>query len=153
MKTFQDFVVFCARVLLGAIFFYTAVQAIMHWQGQVDYMRQFGIDVVPSVLLGIGVAFELIGSVLIALGLFTRFGAILLLVYIGVVTPLFHPMWSDPSQTIPFFKNIAIFGGLLMVLADGPARWSFDAVRYRNRPVLPKHETPARPEPPDTRPM
>lgn len=39
----------------------------------------------------------------------------------------FHDNLSDLNQFIHFFKNIAMAGGLLQVVAFGAGRYSFDA--------------------------
>jgi len=44
---------------------------------------------------------------------------------------MFHGYWNVPAdqvmnQSNHFFKNVAIFGGMLMVFAFGPGRYSVD---------------------------
>ena len=51
--------------------------------------------------------------------------------FLIVITPIFHGFWAVPPeqvqmQQINFMKNVAILGGLLMVFAFGPGRYSID---------------------------
>lgn len=57
------------------------------------------------------------------------FGAILLILYYLPVTLIVHSFWNDPVkvqriQAIMFMKNIAIMGGLLMIIVNGSGRYS-----------------------------
>jgi len=67
--------------------------------------------------------------VLILIGYRSSFGAVLLLLYWVPVTFIVHSFWNDPEpvrrlQAILFMKNVAIIGGLLMVLVNGSGRYS-----------------------------
>lgn len=42
---------------------------------------------------------------------------------------IFHSALADQNQFIHFFKNIAMAGGLLQIVAYGAGRFSFDARR------------------------
>ncbi|HKD35613.1 MAG TPA: DoxX family protein, partial [Pirellulales bacterium] len=84
-------------------------------------------------LIVVAIVFEILGSLTIILGLFTRFGAILLIVFLIVVSPIFHRFWTlDPKtpqyqdQMANFMKNVAILGGMLILLARGPGLCSID---------------------------
>ena len=53
-----------------------------------------------------------------------------LLVVINLATALaFHNQLGDQNQFIHFFKNVAMAGGLLQVVAFGAGRFSLDARR------------------------
>lgn len=67
---------------------------------------------------------ELLGGLLLLLALREKLGACLLFVYLGVTTLLFHPFWCFEGgvrelQVDIFLKNLAILGGLLLVLLHG----------------------------------
>lgn len=47
---------------------------------------------------------------------------------------LFHPYWTLPAdkpypEMLAFWKNLAIFGGMLMVMAFGAGKFSVDRGR------------------------
>ncbi|HEY3244850.1 MAG TPA: hypothetical protein VGM03_16025 [Phycisphaerae bacterium] len=55
----------------------------------------------------------------------------LLLVFIVIATLKFHNFWTYPeaeqqNQMIHFLKNVAIMGGLLLLMAHGPGPISVD---------------------------
>ena len=84
-------------------------------------LAQFGV---PDgyLLLGIMAAFsEVIGGVLLILGLLTRFGALLVMMPLAVATAVHWSggffKWDYPSQMM--------FGALLLFIA-GPGRYSLD---------------------------
>jgi len=48
-----------------------------------------------------------------------------------VITPIFHRFWGLPpevamQQQIHFMKNVAVLGGILVLYAFGPGRYSLD---------------------------
>jgi putative oxidoreductase len=88
----------------------------------------------PAVALGIALVIELVGGLAILLGLYTRFTAWVLFLYLIPTTFLFHNFWAfqgmdriDPM--IHFEKNLAIMGGLLILAAFGPGAYSLDSAR------------------------
>jgi putative oxidoreductase len=88
----------------------------------------------PAVALGIALVIELIGGLAILLGLFTRFTAWILLLYLIPTTLLFHNFWAMQGMDridnmVHFEKNLAIMGGLLVLAAFGPGAISVDSSR------------------------
>lgn len=88
----------------------------------------------PAVALGIALVIELVGGLAILLGLFMRFTAWILFLYLIPTTFLFHNFWAfqgmdriDPM--IHFEKNLAIMGGLLILAAFGAGGYSIDSSR------------------------
>lgn len=88
----------------------------------------------PAVALGIALVIELIGGLAILLGLFTRFTAWILFLYLIPTTLLFHNFWAMQGMDridnmVHFEKNLAIMGGLLVLAAFGPGALSVDSSR------------------------
>ncbi|EYD76241.1 DoxX [Rubellimicrobium mesophilum DSM 19309] len=79
----------------------------------------------PDWLIWPALAFNLVAGVLLALGFWTRWLAILLAAYCGV-TSLFHYIPSDGWQMSIFVKNWAIAGGCLALAAAGPGRYALE---------------------------
>lgn len=134
------------RLSLVAIFFMSGWSKIAGWGETSQYMAAKGLPIVP-VLLALAILVELGGAVTVSLGLQARWGALALAAYLVPVTLVFHNFWAVPDaerqmQTIQFLKNLAMFGGLLVVAAHGAGPISLDA---RRRP----EELPVRePAPP-----
>jgi putative oxidoreductase len=74
----------------------------------------------------------------LVLGLWTRWGAILGILYVIVATALAHRFWQSPdaqwvAQYTNFSKNLAILGGLILVYVTGAGAYSLDARWTRGR--------------------
>lgn len=143
MNALQILVAFLGRVCLSLIFILAALSKFFNWQATEqllttnlnDFMIYQGthetvklivepaLQWVPALTV-IGVVVELLGGLLLFLGIRVRFGAFILLIFLVCTTVVFHHFWllqgSDKElQLTMFLKNIAIFGGLLGVLAFG----------------------------------
>jgi putative oxidoreductase len=69
--------------------------------------------------------------VAILVGWKTRWAALALVVFLIVITPIFHGFWAASAdqamgQQINFMKNASILGGMLLLFAFGPGRYSVD---------------------------
>lgn len=101
----------------------SGVHKLTAWNQTVEQMTAEGMEMVPLFLAG-SVAFELLGGLSVLLGIKARAGAGALFLFLIPTTLIFHDFWaySDPAQMqmINFVKNLAIMGGLLMVVSLGP---------------------------------
>ena len=88
-------------------------------------MASQGMPYATFFLVG-AIFFELVGSITIILGYFTRFGTLLILIFLIPTTLIFHTNFADPMQKINFMKNVSMFGGLLVLLSVGAGRFSLD---------------------------
>jgi putative oxidoreductase len=118
------------RVLLASIFVYSGFGKITGFQGSVDYIASAGLPM-PQVLAVVSIIVEFIGGLALLIGFRARWSALVFVVFLIIITPIFHNFWSAPpadvmSQQINFIKNIAIIGGMLMVMAFGPGHYSVD---------------------------
>ena len=132
------------RALLALLFLLSAFNKLQGWQGTVDMMAGKGLPV-PDALLSISVGLELIGAVLVIVGLYARWGALSLLLFLLPVTFIMHNFWAvaeGPERMAEmgnFMKNITIAGGLIFLLAMGAGPFSIDAIieRRASRPAGP----------------
>jgi putative oxidoreductase len=69
------------------------------------------------------------GSLALIVGYQTRVAAALLAAFSIAAAFAFHNHFADQNQFIHFFKNVAMAGGLLQVVAFGAGRFSLDARR------------------------
>ncbi|MBC3840116.1 DoxX family protein [Streptacidiphilus sp. 4-A2] len=69
---------------------------------------------------------QLAGSAALVLGWRTRWGAALLLAFIVPATLLFH-LRSDQTDVELFTRDLAIAGGLILLIQQGPGALSVDA--------------------------
>ncbi|MGY3259054.1 DoxX family protein [Pseudomonas chlororaphis] len=116
------------RVLLSAIFILSGFSKIAAPAAMVGYIQSVGLPF-PQLALGIAIAVELGGGLLLIAGHRTRLVALGLAVFSVATALAFHNNLGDQNQFIHFFKNIAMAGGLLQVVAFGAGRFSLDARR------------------------
>jgi putative oxidoreductase len=89
----------------------------------IQRMRSFGTPF-PAALFWLGLALQFTGCALVASGWHAAAGVMGLIAYTVAATAIFHRFWqkSDPVQRnlsrLSFLANIAILGGLLLLLAD-----------------------------------
>lgn len=76
--------------------------------------------------LGVAIAVELGGGLMLALGVQTRLVAAGLAAFSIVAGLAFHNAIGDQNQLIHLLKNFAMAGGLLQVVAFGAGAYSFD---------------------------
>lgn len=127
------------RLLLSFIFLMSGYGKIVGWSGTAGYMAKAGMPAVPLFLV-LAIVFELGGSLMLLLGFRARFGALMLILFLIPTTLIFHHFWSFPPaekqmQTINFMKNLAIMGGLLMVIAHGSGPMSLDRLLGRRKMI------------------
>ena len=109
-----------ARVLLCLVFLNAVLGKLMGFGAVAGVIAARGLPGAP-LLLGAAMALMAVGSVLVITGWKARLGAILLLVFLVPTTLLFHGDVADTMQRIQLFKNLAIMGGLLLVIERHPA--------------------------------
>jgi putative oxidoreductase len=130
MKERSDGLALVGRALLAVLFIVSGWGKLTGFAGATGYIASKGLPM-PQVLAALAVAVELGGGVLLLLGLKARWVALAFVGFLIVITPIFHNFWDVPAaqaqmQQIHFLKNAAIMGGMLMVAALGPGRFSFD---------------------------
>lgn len=126
MSTVQDAAAFVARLMLTWFFILEGILKLRNYTGVLDYMAQYGV---PGSLLPFAIAVEIVGGLLVLVGLYTRWAALALSGFCVLAALLFHNNLADSNEFIHFGKDIAIAGGFLLVAAFGPGRWSLDARR------------------------
>lgn len=134
----KNTLVLIGRILLSLIFVLSGFDKITGWPDTQAYMASKGIPLVP-VLLGVAIVLELGGGLLVALGYRARWGALALIVFVVPTTLIFHNFWAlagpeQQLQMIMFLKNLSMLGGLLLVVAYGPGRFSLDECRCLPHP-------------------
>jgi len=110
-------------VLLSVLFLISGVGKIGSYAGTAAYMGALGV---PAALLPIVIATEVLGAIALIVGWKTRFTAFLLAGFTLLAALVFHNHFADQIQAIMFFKNVAIAGGLLLLVANGAGTLSLD---------------------------
>jgi putative oxidoreductase len=105
------------------LFLLSGVGKIGAYAATAGYMSSVGV---PGVLLPVVIATEVLGAIAISLGWQTRVAALLLAGYTLLAALIFHTNFADQIEMIMFLKNVAIAGGLLLLVANGAGPLSLD---------------------------
>jgi putative oxidoreductase len=116
------------RVMISAIFLLSAASKVTAPVMTIGYIQSVGLPF-PQVAFAAAVLVELVGGLALIAGFQTRYTAAALAAFSLATALAFHNQLADQNQFIHFFKNIAMAGGLLQVIAFGGGRYSVDARR------------------------
>lgn len=125
LYTSKNVISLVARILLSALFLWSGVNKILNPVATQQYMAANGMPLVGLLYLAT-VLIELGGGLSVLLGYKIRWGAIALAIFLIPATLIFHTNFANQIQQIMFMKNLAIFGGLLMLVQYGAGRISLD---------------------------
>ena len=105
------------RIFISVLFLIEAVRKFFNPDMSMIYMSDHGI---PEFLFYPSIAFEIIIPLLLIVGYKTRIAASLLTVFVLTVTLIFHShhIIDDGMQLTIFLKNLAIIGGLLLIISN-----------------------------------
>lgn len=119
------------RLAIAWLFLSEAWTMINSWDGTVTLMQMKHVPAAP-LLLVIALAIMILGGVSIALGYNTRHGALLLFGFTVIVSVTMHDYWklNETADRLAdleiFMRNIAIAGGLLLLMGLGAGPFAID---------------------------
>jgi len=130
MTVQKDWAALLGRIVLAVIFVVSGFGKLTGFDGTVGYIAGKGLPV-PQLLAAVSILIELGAGLAIVIGWKTRWAALAFIVFLIVITPIFHNYWAVPQeqmmgQQINFMKNLSILGGFLLLLGFGPGRYSLD---------------------------
>jgi len=121
------------RILISSVFILAGIGKVRGFSGEEMFVASKHLPM-PAVALGIAMIIELFGGLAILVGLYTRFAAWIVFLYMIPTTFLFHNFWAmqgaaHDDNILHFEKNMAIMGGLLILAAFGAGGFSIDSAR------------------------
>lgn len=124
----SDALLLVGRLLIAALFLLTAGFG----SPTAGYLASLGYPN-PDMMSLLAVVVEFVVIISLVLGLGTRYGALLGLLFVLVAAATAHRYWSFPqaAQGVQFIfltKDIAIAGGLLLLFVTGAGRLSLDRI-------------------------
>ena len=130
MDSTKDLAALVGRVLLALMFLVAGYGKITGYDGTAGFMASAGLPMV-SVLLPLTILVEVGGGIALVIGWKARWAALLLAGFTILATLTFHNFWTMKPEAIMvnslfFYKNVAVIGGMLFVFAFGPGRISVD---------------------------
>jgi len=133
-----DTIQLLSRILIATVFIifgylqftniagYTANPNVVKFSGMVGGL------LTPVVIAYLVAAIDLFGGLCVLVGYKARWASIVLLIFVILTLFVAHNFWVMEGATrtanqVNFYKNLAIMGGLLLIFAHGPGRYSLDA--------------------------
>lgn len=118
----DDALALVGRLFVAIIFLASAFGKITNFEGTLQFMESHGMPATNLLCVG-AIAVEALGAISIILGYKSRWGAAALSAFLIAATWVFH---TAPDQRIQLLKNLAILGGLLNLIANGPGEISLE---------------------------
>jgi putative oxidoreductase len=122
----SDAAALTGRLLLSAIFIISGLSKLAAPAATIGYIESVGLPLAP-LGFALAVAVEVLGGFALIAGYRSRLVAAGLAGFTLATALVFHNDLADQNQFIHFFKNIAMIGGLLQVVAFGAGRFSLGA--------------------------
>lgn len=123
MEFLRDIFSLIGRVLISGVFLWAAYEKIKSWNATVSYMKSKNVPQL-HIVLPVLVALKIIGGLSVLLGWHAHIGALLLLIVTVLSVLKLHAFWERQGaernmEQLFFMKEVAIIGGLFLVLALG----------------------------------
>ncbi len=114
------------RMFLATLFLVSAAAKIVDYDATLQAVEA----AIPGGSLGLPLAIivELIGGVLLFIGVEAKRVAVVLIAWLGIVTLLMHHDLSEPLNRTFALANMAFVGALLMIVAHGGGAMSFERI-------------------------
>ena len=138
MKNTSDLI---GRILIGLFFFYEAFDTMVFYKQTQETLTAYGLTWAQDFLIVCSIIILLIGAMMVIIGYYANIGAALLFVYWFTFTVVVYSFWNEVGDAktlqIKFFmRNMALCGGLLILVANGAQKWSVKRILHVLR--LPK---------------
>jgi putative oxidoreductase len=91
----------------------------------------------PSFFLTCSIVFDILGGLLVIIGLKARPVAAGLAFYCLFAISIYHSDFADAENVKALLRNMPLVGGLLFIAGAGPGGWSVDAWLGRRGPTGP----------------
>jgi putative oxidoreductase len=113
------------RLLMSSLFIWEGVVQLRNPSGAAQYFASVHVPV-PDAAIWVSIAIHLLGGAAILVGFKTRWAAALLaLLCLGTAFGVHLPAGGGANM-MQFYKNLALAGGFLYVIAYGAGRFSID---------------------------
>ena len=111
------------RLLISLMFLMSGLNKIGNYSNTSGWMESMGVS---SYLLPLVIILEILAAIAIIIGWKTKIAAFLLAGFCIISGLIFHSDFSNQLEIIMFMKNIAIAGGFLFLVVNGPGKFSID---------------------------
>ena len=127
----SNLVTLIGRVLIVSLYIPAGIGKLGNFAGTVGYVGSAGLPM-PEVGAAIAIFVEVLVALCLLVGWQARWAALIMAIFTVAAALFFHKFWAAApemkmAQSINFWKNISIAGGMLFVFAFGPGGYSLDA--------------------------
>lgn len=129
---FYNAVALISRLLLAWIFLHEGAFLVANFTSASASMAKLGI---PAYLLVATIALQLVAGAAIAAGWHARWGALALGLFCLATAVLFHTNFANRNELLHFEKDLAIAGGMFVLMVHGPGGWSVDGIWQRKMSI------------------
>jgi putative oxidoreductase len=132
MEFIRDIFSLLGRVCISSMFLWACYEKIKHWGTTVAYMKEKNVPKL-NLVLPISVGIKILGGLMILLGWRPHSGALMLLVVTIASALYLHPFWKERNtadralEKALFMKELAIIGGLFLILALGSGHFGLSS--------------------------
>lgn len=108
------------RIVFGLFFFIAGARNFVGFKSRIPSKTNYGWDLPPPIV-ALGFAMQLLGGLSLIFGLWTIYGALLLIVFLVLATGMYHNLFlfhgkeRDPHLYL-VLVNITLVAGLLMIV-------------------------------------
>jgi len=111
------------RILISILFLLNGLFKINNYENTIGWMESFNL---PGFLLIPAIVLEVLAPILVIIGYKTKVAAASLSLFCLATAIIFHNDFSDQVQLTSFLKNIALSGGFIFLVINGPKGFSLD---------------------------
>ena len=111
------------RILISTLFLVNGLSKINNYENTIIWMESFnlpGFFLVPAILL------EIVAPIFVIIGYKTKVAAASISLFCLATAIIFHNDFSDQVQLTAFLKNIALSGGFIFLVVNGPKGFSLE---------------------------
>ena len=139
--TVNDLALLLGRVAIAALYLPSGFSKLMNLDAFINQMDGRSVPFAP-IVAPLGAAIEFLGGVLLLVGVQVRLASTALLVFTIIATLIAHRFWEYQGaalrmQQTNFFKNVAIAGGFIFLIAHGGGRYCLERIWRRDRRLNP----------------
>jgi putative oxidoreductase len=124
-------ILLASRLLLAWIFIHEGAFLAMNFESASAGMAKIGV---PALLIGPTVALQLVAGAAIAVGWYARAGSAALGLFCLATAMLFHTNFASRNEMLHFEKDLAIAGGMFMLMLRGVGDWSIAGLLRARQP-------------------
>jgi putative oxidoreductase len=130
---FENLVLLASRLLLAWIFVHEGAYLVINFASASAAMARIGVS---GNLLVATIILQLVAGSAIAAGWYARAGAAALGLFCLATAMLFHTNFANRNELLHFEKDLAIAGGMLLLMLRGAGDWSVEGLLRARRPMM-----------------